>query len=365
MADNRLAFGSALRDLRMAKGLQQQEIAQRIPHRYSSDRSYRRAESGDRLPDRDTVIDIVVRGLLESNPDTVNRMLSLAGYLSLSAAESEKLQLAPVAASVGQSHQRPVLSAAIVTALVAASVATAFNIRGLPMWFVLLTSGLYAALYGVSLLLESRYGTTASGMKCTVWYVCGGVFVTSVAALALLSALARAGGSEGLWLALAIFVITAAIQWIASRLVLSSEPVVELTFSSHTAQAAHLKNTLYFLTAVVFFWVPPAHSLLCLDRELALGSRQSIARVLEGHGLSNGLLHPKPAWLWGLLLFIIGVTLLMGSRLLDSLRPNPNRNDFLVLFYLRALLYFCLAFTCVLWYSVRLDGIERLVFPSP
>jgi len=63
--------------------------------------------------------------------------------------------------------------------------------------------------------------------------------------------------------------------------------VVPTNFQAHTAQAAHLKNTVYFLVIVLLFWLPPFHCVAVLRREIYAGHAASVREILA-HQLLHG-----------------------------------------------------------------------------
>jgi hypothetical protein len=66
----------------------------------------------------------------------------------------------------------------------------------------------------------------------------------------------------------------------------------------------------------------------------------------------GGVLAPRPIWLWGLLVVVMGVSVPMGAHLLENLKPGPDLNRYLGLFYGRAILCFVLCIVCLIWYSI-------------
>lgn len=368
------SFGLSLRRLREARGIQQKEIVDRVANHYSSERAYRRVENGERRPDRDAVIDILLKGLRERDAERIDELLLLAGYEGLT--ESECTAFGVLRRSTDEtpegtedavielpreestaseaSPKLPILLASAAAVAVVLSAIVVFRFDRPPPWFLLTTSVLYAALYGVSILLETAFGTDGARAWRGATFAFCFVLLTSVAALAVDAACVETGRPQGLWLALAIFFLSAALQWIALRRVLPAESIVPLTFQAHTAQAAHLKNTVYYLAAVILFWLPPMNSILTLDREFRIGSHPFVLRMAGG-GLSVGLWYLKMAGLWIAFVVILGISIPMRTRLLDNLPPHPCRNRYSNLFYIRAILYFLLDFVCVSWYSYSID----------
>jgi len=378
-------FGALLKALRKARGLQQKQVIDRIPYLYSTERSYRRIESGERTPDRKAVIEILVKALDETDAAQVDRFLESAGFEGLTESEQKAFGLTredvrpehpqqtvvsdpgtPIVQVVAapSKKQFPWFNLGVVTGSLLLAVAVAATAAGLPMWFVVVTSILYAGLYAVSILLESAYQSGALVISRTAVYAFCFILVTSVLAFRLDAWIVAVGGETGLEGCLAVFVSAAAGQFVAVRKHLSANAVVEASFQAHTAQSAHLKNTVYFLTAVLFFWLPTVHTMLVIESKLRIGNRDYVAAMLSIGGTANGAWYPHVSWLWMLFIAVFGATLLMRSQLLDNLKPHPRRNRYLILFYIRALLYFLLSVVCLEWYSLSLDKIARSLAPA-
>lgn len=373
-ADNP-AFGSALKALRQAKGIQQKEIVTRISQHYSTERSYRRIESGERVPDRNVIIDVLTKGLLETKGEEIDRLLNLAGYEKLNAREDQQLGIErrrpaelPDMNLTEISIARPALDdefcsdwswryIGLVIASVMAAVIIALGARSIPFWFVVLTSAMYAALYSVSVLLETAYQTHAPKASQAATLIFGFMLLSSVVALTFDSRQVSSRSSAGFGVCLAIFLGAAVAQSAAVRNVLSSDSVVAASFHAHTAQSAHFKNTGYFLS-VLFFWFLPFHMILVIERDL-LADPGDLAKSLNRAVSGSWSRYPPPLWLWMMLAALAGATLLMRGKIVDNLTPHTRRNRYLNLFYTRAFLYFSLSSISLVWYSDSLDRIVR------
>jgi hypothetical protein len=211
---------------------------------------------------------------------------------------------------------------------------------------------LYGSLYTVSILLESAFAAAPIPKGAVVSGVFGFTMVTSVIALAIDAWLARTGSPAALPLSLAIFLIAAAAQWYIARSALSESVVVPTNFQAHTAQAAHLKNTVYFLVIVLLFWLPPFHCVAVLRREIYAGHAASVREILA-HQLLHGrdFVCPNAGWLWSGFAFFLLLSIPMSARLLENLKSAPRLNTYTSLLYLRGVLYFLLIFICLIWYS--------------
>jgi transcriptional regulator with XRE-family HTH domain len=365
-----LALGLELTRLRLARGLTRARVVDRIPTYYADAGTYGRVERGERHPDRQVVIAILVQGLLLRDHRELDRVLQLAGFEGLTAEELEDLQLEPSesqpvgGAKVGLrrsiSNVRPYgltswTSAVVLTGSTALTALTATLAQGHSL-YVLLTSCLYGALYVISLYLERAFDPESGWMNGIAPRLYGLIAVTSSGALATDRLLVDSHNLLALWISLMIFALAALIQFLIARPGLSENAVVQATFQTQTAQSAHLKNTSYFLLIVVLFWLPPYHCVATLSREIQAGHadwvRQEVERDLM---LGRGLIALSVRWLLFLLAVIFLISLYMAHHLLDELKPHPRLNSYTILFYLRAFLYFLLCLICIGWYAYSLN----------
>jgi transcriptional regulator with XRE-family HTH domain len=337
-------FGTALRELRESRGITQEAAVERSGA-YSDASGLRRIERGDQRPKRAVIVALVREGLLEDDPDQIDELLALAGCQALREAELVRLGLkrrtrlaSPARATLTPPPPPYLLRAWTIMALTGAAASVPLALR--QNWFVSLCCLLYASLYAISVLLETTYISRRT--ESTRAAVSAGltILAVSLAANWVDSHFVGIGWSEGLWLALFIFVAGAIFQWLLIRAALPSEAVVPTRFRSHTGQAAHLKNSIYFLFIVVAFWLPPRHCVAAL-------SAQGAGVIL------TATFCPRPWWLWIAFALMLLISIPMGSRLLDNLGPAPGHNRFVILFYTRALLYFLLSAICLIWYSAQ------------
>ena len=351
MPENRRAFGNAIRELRKSNGLLQKNLVDRVPNHYSDVGSISRVERGERIPSRDAAVDLLILGIELRNVETINAVLRLAGYEGLTLAEIAKhglTQAPPPTDSValpqidtpdlGRRTTFLYTCAILGCVVVGAPIASRATI---PIWFTLLTSALYAGLFAVSLFLETAFGAyPAQIARVSVRVFCF-IFLTSIMAIVVDAVFARQENLVGMWIALAISLAAAIAQWIFSRSVLPAYAPVRATFRVHTAQAAHLKNTAYFLLLVVLFWLPPVHCIAAM-----LGSAHGAGTLVR-----HGAICPQPLWLWLVLAAILVASLPMGARVLENLESDDRLNRYQTLFYARALLYFGFGVVCLLWYT--------------
>jgi hypothetical protein len=288
MSRDLIKFGLALKSIRERKDVAHKVLLERIRHRYSDSSSYRRIERGERTPERETIIDILIVGLEEKDGSTIDELLAFAGYDGLSEREAEELGVQRAAPSIpdasdgsnaaeqsapaasGDEHLSPVavltLSCVVGSCLILAVLICAWA-HATPLWFVTLTAVLYGSLYGVSILLETAYhARTAQIQRLAVAISCFTVLaaVTAFAADAFLIT----DQANGLIIGIAVILVAAAAQWFVARRYLPAHAIVPATFQPHTGQSAHLKNTTYFLFIVVAFLQPPWHSAAPHDRHI-------------------------------------------------------------------------------------------------
>lgn len=357
------SFGSRIRKLREQKGLTQKEVAARISTYYADDSSYRRIENGARTPSRDAVIAIAVTGLEIGDREQVDSLLALTGHEGLTPSQAEALGIAGTAVpttspsepgpakanearwSVTFQRHREALLSAIPVAV--ASWFLCSGAEGGP-WYPFTAVLLYAFLYVVSLFLESVYVDRHRQFVSVATAIFAMVLFTSAVGLWADRELTARKAATGLTMALSIFLLAAAIQWFLSRLILPARTIVPTRYLSHTSQAAHLKNTLYFLIVVFVFWLPPAHAVAFLR----IGNPNSFDRnlgqmlIVAPGGITLG-----PGLLIGVLLLLVLISIPMRTQLLDNLKRAPKHGDYVLLFYLRAVLYFLLCLVCVCWFA--------------
>lgn len=364
-------FGRAIKRIRESKGWTQAQLIERIPETYTEVSSYARVENGRRKPSRRATLAILKEGLQLTDSDRIHRLLALAGYETPNeadvgtASEAEKERPAVIPENVtapnasvpaeDQSHpagvegklgRRLLTCAAVIATLVLAANA------GVEIWFSLASIVLYASLYGISILLETAYWEN----KPNVWPRGSLVFTfisfTSALALFLDHLSVRTGREYGLVLSLAVFSLAAIAQWFIARGVLPDDSVV----GTHTGQAAHLKNTGYFLIVVFLFWPPVFHAVAVLRRAAAAGHLIAFRATLADWIMtSGGIFCLNVRSLIVLLLFLVAFSLTMRGHILDRLPSSPHLNRYTLLFYVRAAVFFVLCIVCIAWFHVALS----------
>ena len=364
--DDRKAFGKAIAAVRLAKGFRQKEIVARIPECYREESTYGRVEAGRRKPDRSDAIAIIARGLLVTEVARINGLIGLLGYEGLTQGDIEALGLVPNPVPVDP-PPRPPFKAPLLNRillwgsaglLVTGAYIAIAGARG-NATFVLTTSMLYAGLYVISLFLESAYAQRKSGIRSSATMIFSFMVATSAGALALDGALIKEGSAAALAVSFAVLLVAALAQWLFVRRILSPLAIVEANFQTLTAQAAHLKNTGYFLLIPVLFWLTPFHAVLTL-RSLSETGHSTQAQQLLTRQIMIGhrIVALNVESLAGILAVILLLSLGMGAHLLDNLRDRTSLNSFQALFYARALLYFTLSLVCLGWYFYSLGALN-------
>jgi transcriptional regulator with XRE-family HTH domain len=347
------SLGKRLRALRESRGITQDQVVERSGV-YSESSSLRKIERGEQRPKRAAIIALSAIGLEERDPNVIDELLASADYEALSDPEVARLGLTrppptPQDRSATDETVRAVRAPIsehqlhIWDMVIGVCATMSIWLAALQDWFVFVTCILYAGLFVVSVLLETAYESRGSETVRAAMTAGAMTLAGSLGGLWMDSRLVLAGRPEGLWLVLLLFVVSAAMQWALARPGLPAHATVRARFQPHTAQAAHLKNSLYFLFMVVAFWIPPRH---CVEA--------------SHHGGSAVMMFcPRPVWLWGAFVLVVAASIPMGSRLLENLEPSPRQNLYVTLFYVRALLYGLLSVICLAWYSTEISLFVR------
>lgn len=366
------SLGHAIAKLRRSKGLKQKEVVARVGTRYSDVNAYGRVERGERLPDRDDLVAILIQGLSATSPAEIDSVLALGGYSGLTDTEVQSLKLpqAGSGSSIRKRQQHKLefwqrLSGSLwrtgslsFAASVALSLLIATRWLENEILFIMFSCSAYAGLYVISLLLESSFQPDQRGIPAASVFAFCFILFTSVIALSADAHIVRIGSSSGLLVSVLVFIAAAMSQWWVTRTVLAAESVVPTTYPSHTAQAAHLKNTIYFVAIVLIFWAPPAHAIAVLRREATLG-HASRARELAARSILMGpdMISLNVNWLMLAFAGMVVYFMISRGKLLDNVMPTANRNRYLTLFYGRVLVYFLLVLGCIGWFAYSLASL--------
>jgi hypothetical protein len=228
----------------------------------------------------------------------------------------------------------------------------------------LFACGLYAALYAVALLVEvayqfDRYGRAGLLLALVAF---GWIFITALAGLAADWKLTLAGKSQGLAVSATVFLLSAFALFAGACLFLPGEPITQLSWQAYTAQAAYLKDIVYFLALETLFLLPPFHFVVAMQRELQAGRHRLASGLLSGDRLSvapRGVIFPR-FWVLALLLVVIvSVSVFLHHNLMSNAQPSPYLNLFANLIMARLILYYALATECLAWYYRALNELKR------
>jgi DNA-binding winged helix-turn-helix (wHTH) protein len=223
---------------------------------------------------------------------------------------------------------------------------------------------LYASLFAGAVLLEIAYKFDSyhrTGFKIAtmafVW-----IALTSAAALELDRKLVFKDKKFGLSACVLTFLISAALVFICVTRFLPDFPITLATFQTYSAQAAYLKDTVYFLALALLFLILPSHFISTMEHEINQGRRDSVAEALTGARLaasSTGAIYPRFWALASLLVVFAALAIAMTAHLLDNLQDGPYKNLFIQLVYLRGVLYFGLGIERLVWYRTSLDQLKH------
>ena len=211
---------------------------------------------------------------------------------------------------------------------------------------ILLSSLLYASLFAVAVILEIAYEFDRFKYEAVKFATVAFVWIlfTSAAALVLDQRLTeRAKRSAPVW-STAIILIGALMLYLASLRFLPATSITKLNFQSYPAQAAYLKDVVYFIVLGAFYMGFLFHDVVKRN----LYERKQVTQLSQKHDLTN-----PTVIFWGLtgLLVVLAIaSLVMTARLLDNLVLGPYSNLFTQLVYLRGVLYFGLGIECLVWY---------------
>lgn len=229
---------------------------------------------------------------------------------------------------------------------------------------VFFSSAVYAALCGFALFLEiayqfDRYGRSALKIAPLVF---AWVALTSVTALMVDQKLTSWGRTSGLATATLISFGASGMLFAALTPFLPDHSITVANFPTYTAQAAYLKDLVYFSVLVFLFLTLPFHFITTMEDQVQRGNHQAVLEVLTGDKLA---VLPRRTiylrfWPLAVVLLVFGMmSIPMTAHLLDNLQPGTFRNLFSQLVYLRAVLYFGLGIECLAWYYSALADMKR------
>jgi DNA-binding winged helix-turn-helix (wHTH) protein len=230
---------------------------------------------------------------------------------------------------------------------------------------LLVSCALYAALYSSAVFLETayefdRYGRSARGIAAIVF---GWMMGTSVLGLVVDRKQTARNRTGGFPITVVIFFAGAACVLGCLTRFLPNQPITQAAFQTYPAQAAYLKDTVYFLLLALIFQIVPFHFIAAAEHEIREGRYRSVRSTLTMRRLAvlpSGTIYLRFGHLSLLLVMFAMLSIAMTAHLLDNLRPGPYRNLFTQLVYLRGVLYFGLGIECLAWYHSALAQLKSV-----
>jgi DNA-binding winged helix-turn-helix (wHTH) protein len=229
--------------------------------------------------------------------------------------------------------------------------------------YVLVANAVYAAYFGVALLVEVAYQFNRyrrPGVLIAMMISCF-VYLSSVFGLSIGARRTVSGKPGGLLLSASVFLLAAAVVLVGATRFLPAEPITEANFQTFTAQAAYVKDLCYIVPLGLIFLVAPFNFVIAMEREL-----QSTNPVLAVNLLTGTKPNASPKGTvflrtWFLILLLSGMlvySLIARAHLFDNLKAGSYMGFFQTLIHIRMILYFGLAILCVAWYYRALDGLK-------
>ena len=230
-------------------------------------------------------------------------------------------------------------------------------------WYVLGASTMYAAYFGVALLVEiayqfDRYGKTGKWIALLISCL---VLASSLLGLSMGAKRTSSGRRGGLFLSGAVFLVAAVVVLIAACGFLPDEPITQANFQTFTAQAAYVKTFCYIVPLGLIFLVTPLHFVLAMERELRTRDSALAVNLLTGAKPAAAPSGTEYLRVWFLLLVLTGMmaySLIARAHLFDNLKSGPYMSLFQSLIHVRMVLYFGLAILCVTWYHRALNDLK-------
>lgn len=223
---------------------------------------------------------------------------------------------------------------------------------------------LYATLYASAVLLEIAYDFDRFGRAAfqVAWIVFCWILGSSVVGLLLGQKRNSRSGRSAFLLMVLFFFGSALIAFAGLTRFLPNEPITRSAIGAYPAQAAYLKDTVYFLVLALLFMIIPFHFVSMIRREVQEGRYRSVLNTLNSKRLAippKGAIYLRFGHLALVLLTLGLLSIAMTTHLLDNLLPGPHRNLFTLLVYLRGILYFGLGIECLAWYYSALADLKR------
>lgn len=230
--------------------------------------------------------------------------------------------------------------------------------------YILCASAIYAAYFGVALLVEiayqfDRYGSAGILIAIAIsWFI----FLSSLLGLSLGSKRSASGRRGGLLVSGATLIVAAAAAFIEACRFLPAEPITLAKFQTFTAQAAYLKDLCYIVPLGLVYLLTPFHFIVAMEPELRSGEPVLAVNLLTGEKPNASPRGTVFLRIWFLMLFLILMltySLIARTHLFDNLREGPYMSLFQSLIHFRIGLFFGLAILCLAWYYRALEELKR------
>ncbi|MEK6409199.1 MAG: winged helix-turn-helix domain-containing protein [Acidobacteriota bacterium] len=230
--------------------------------------------------------------------------------------------------------------------------------------YVLAASAIYAAYFGVALLVEiayefDRYGPSA---KWVALLISCFILLSSLLGLSLGTKRTFSGRRGGLLVSASVFAVAAVAVLVGACDFLPAQPITQADFQTFTAQAAYVKAFCYIVPLGLIFLVTPFHFIVAMERELQSRDPVLAVNLLTGMkpgAAPGGTVFLRTSFLLFLLVGMMAYSLIGRAHLFDNLKPGPYMSLFQSLIHVRMILYFSLAGLCLAWYYRRLNELKR------
>jgi hypothetical protein len=144
--------------------------------------------------------------------------------------------------------------------------------------------------------------------------------------------------------------------------ILPAERTILASFQTRTASAGYFKDAVFIFVPLLLFILPPFHTVIRLQREIAAGHSRQVLSLLSRRGdriTPPGMLYLSPRFLMAILA-IGGVAKFAGMNyMLDALTPGPYAHLFSLAAYVSTGLWFAIAMVSLTWYSTCLNELKR------